>query len=89
VSPSRHELELVGEDGVIVVRDPFTIHNPGIELRRGDESEQIPIEPTNSYRLELDNVSGAIAGDEDLLLGREDALGQARAIEALYASAEG
>jgi D-xylose 1-dehydrogenase (NADP+, D-xylono-1,5-lactone-forming) len=86
VSPSRRELELVGEDGVLLVRDPFPIQSPGIELHRGGEIEQIPIEPANSYRLELDNVSAAIAGEEELLLGRDDAVGQARAIEALYAS---
>jgi hypothetical protein len=32
-------------------------------------------------------VSGAIRGEAPLLLGREDAKGQARAIETLYASA--
>ncbi len=88
VSPSRRELELVGEDGVLLVRDPFTIESPGIELRRGDDVERIEVDPANSYRLELDNVSGAITGDEELLLGREDAVGQASAIEALYDSAK-
>jgi hypothetical protein len=34
------------------------------------------------------NVSDAIRGAASLLLGRNDALGQARAIEALYRSAE-
>jgi hypothetical protein len=51
------------------------------------ESLPDPVEPANSYRLELENVSGAIRGRVPLLLGREDALGQARAIEALYRSA--
>ena len=88
VLPRRAELELAGEAGTIFVRDPWTIATPGFELRRGDEVEQIAVEPASSYRLELDNVSGAISGEEELLLGRDDALGQARAIEALYASAE-
>jgi xylose dehydrogenase (NAD/NADP) len=84
----RSELEVVGEAGSLFVPDPFHVHEPGIELRTGESVERIDIEPANSYRLELDNVSGAIRGEEPLLLGRDDAVGQARAIAALYRSAE-
>lgn len=88
VLPSRGELEIVGEEASLFVDDPFHARSPGIELRREDDStDRIVVERANSYRLELDNVSGAIRGEEPLLLGREDALGQARAIEALYRSA--
>jgi D-xylose 1-dehydrogenase (NADP+, D-xylono-1,5-lactone-forming) len=87
VLPARAELEVVGEDGSLFVGDPFHIRSPGIELRREDRTEQIPVAPANSYRLELENVSDAIHGEAPLLLGRADALGQARAIEALYRSA--
>jgi D-xylose 1-dehydrogenase (NADP+, D-xylono-1,5-lactone-forming) len=87
VLPARHELEVVGEEASLFVADPFHAHNPGIELRRADGSERIAVEPANSYRLELENVSDAIRGRAPLLLGREDALGQARAIEALHRSA--
>jgi xylose dehydrogenase (NAD/NADP) len=88
VFPRRAALELVGETSTIFVPDPFTIGEPGIELRRGDaEAEQIAIQPVNHYRLELENVSAAIRGERRLLLGREDAVGQARTIEALYQSA--
>ena len=88
VFPRRAGLELVGENGTIFVADPFSIAQTGIELQRGDvEPEQIAIEPANHYRLELENVSAAIRGEGQLLLGREDALDQARTIAALYASA--
>jgi xylose dehydrogenase (NAD/NADP) len=87
VLPSRAELEVVGEEASLFVTDPFQIRAPGIELRREDRTERIAVGPANSYRLELENVSGAIRGRVPLLLGREDALGQARAIEALYRSA--
>jgi D-xylose 1-dehydrogenase (NADP+, D-xylono-1,5-lactone-forming) len=87
VLPSRGELEVVGEEGSLFVDDPFHARAPGIELRRQDGTERIVVDRANSYRLELDNVSGAIRGEEPLLLGREDALGQARAIDALYRSA--
>jgi predicted dehydrogenase len=48
---------------------------------------QIPVGPADAYLLELDNVSGAIRGETELLLGRADAIGQARAMEALHRSA--
>ena len=43
----------------------------------------------DSYRLELENLSDAIRGEGELLLGREDAVAQARALEALHESATG
>ena len=46
------------------------------------------LEPVDSYRLELENLSAAIEGRAEPLLGREEAVGQARAIEALYRSAK-
>jgi predicted dehydrogenase len=39
------------------------------------------------YRLEVENISAAILGKGQPLLGRADALGQARTIDALYRSA--
>ncbi|HEY6584115.1 MAG TPA: Gfo/Idh/MocA family oxidoreductase, partial [Gaiellaceae bacterium] len=87
VVPRRAELELIGEDGSLFVTKPFVITEPGIELRRDGGVEQIVVEHVDSYLFELDNVSGAIGGDAPLLLGREDAVAQARTIEALYGSA--
>jgi D-xylose 1-dehydrogenase (NADP+, D-xylono-1,5-lactone-forming) len=88
VVPFRDELELVGEEGSLFVDDPFHIHVPGIELRRESGAEWIEVPQANSYRLELENVSDAIRGRAPLLLGRGDAVGQTRAIEALYNAAE-
>jgi predicted dehydrogenase len=42
----------------------------------------------DSYRLEVENMSAAIRGEAEPLLGRADAVGQARAIEALYRAAD-
>lgn len=84
----RDELEVVGDQASLFVDDPFHVHSPGIELRRDGEVRRIAVEPANSYRLELENVSGAIRGEAPLLLGRDDAVGQARVLEALYRSAE-
>ena len=88
VCDDRFDLEVVGEDASLHVGDPWHCLRPGIELRRGQDVELIEIPPANPYGLEADNLAAAIRGAERPLLGREDAVGQASAIEALYASAD-
>jgi predicted dehydrogenase len=88
VLPSRDELEAIGEEGSLFVDDPWHVREPAIELRRNGSVERIELEQTDSYGLELENLSDAIRGRADPLLGREDAVAQARVIEALYRSAE-
>jgi len=85
--PERDELEAVGSEGSVFVDDPWHARKPVLELRREGSVERIELEPQDSYRLELENVSDAIRGEGELLLGREDAVGQARALEALHRSA--
>jgi predicted dehydrogenase len=84
----RDELEVTGDEGSLFLDDPWHCLEPIIELRRADGVERIEVERVNSYRLEVENLSAAIRGEASPLLGRDDALGQARAIEALYAAAE-
>ncbi len=86
--PERDELEAIGSEGSLFLDDPWHCNEPVIEIRRADGIERIELEPVDSYRLELENLADAIAGVAPLLLGREDALGQARTIEALFRSAE-
>src|SRR2546423_12710584 len=76
--PDRDELEVIGSEGSLFLDDPWHAHEPVIELRRDGKVERIEIERENSYRLELENVSDAANGEAELLLGREDAIGQAR-----------
>ena len=87
VAPDRAALEVVGEEGSLVVGDPWHVRSPGIELLREGTAQTIPMERANSYRLELEDLCAAIRGEAAPLLGREDALGQARTIDALYRSA--
>ena len=82
--PNRDELEAIGSEGSLFLDDPWHCVNPEIELRRDGGVERIEIERQDSYRLELENVSDAIRGELELLLGREDALGQARTLAALH-----
>jgi predicted dehydrogenase len=83
----RDELEAIGSEGSLFLDDPWLCNETGFELRREDGVERIEVEQQDSYRLELENLSDAIRGEATPLLGREDALGQARALEALHASA--
>jgi xylose dehydrogenase (NAD/NADP) len=82
--PNRDELEAIGSEGSLLLDDPWHCNNPVIELRRDDGVERIELPHADSYRLELENLSDAIRGEAELLLGREDALGQARVLEALH-----
>jgi len=82
--PNRDELEAIGSEGSLFLDDPWHCVNPVIELRRDGEVERIELEPQDSYRLELENMSDAIRGEAELLLGREDAMGQARTLKALH-----
>jgi xylose dehydrogenase (NAD/NADP) len=87
VLPERDELEAIGEGGSLVLDDPWHCKRRVIELRTAGGVEEIAVEQADSYRLQLENMSDAIRGEAEPLLGRQDAVGQARAIEALYRSA--
>jgi predicted dehydrogenase len=85
--PDRDELEAIGSEGSLFLDDPWHCNAPVIELRRDGKTERIELERVDSYRLELENLSDVIRGEGELLLGRADAVGQARALEALHESA--
>jgi D-xylose 1-dehydrogenase (NADP+, D-xylono-1,5-lactone-forming) len=83
----RDELEVVGDEASLFLDDPWHCREPVIELRRGGTVDRIELQPADSYRLEAENLSAAIRGRGEPRLGRADAVGQARVIEALYAAA--
>lgn len=85
--PLRTELEAVGSEGSLRMPQPFVVDDVDLELRRGDDVEQLPRASANRYRLELENLSRAIRGEEEPLLDREESLAQARALQALLRSA--
>jgi xylose dehydrogenase (NAD/NADP) len=86
--PERDELEVIGTEGSLFLDDPWHCYVPVIELRREDGVERIELRPEDSYQLELENLSDAIRGETEPLLGAEDAIAQARALEALFRVAE-
>jgi D-xylose 1-dehydrogenase (NADP+, D-xylono-1,5-lactone-forming) len=86
---ARDELEVTGTDGVLWLDDPWHARSPAIELRRADGSvKRSVIEPRDPYACELEDFAAAVAGRYPPRFGREDAVAQARAIAAIYASAE-
>jgi predicted dehydrogenase len=87
--PGGSLLAAAGTEGSFALADPWHGNDAVIELRRADGSvERIEAGPANSYALELADFEAAVRGDGSPLLGRDDALGQARTIAALYTSAE-
>jgi xylose dehydrogenase (NAD/NADP) len=86
--PYRAGIEVVGETGTIVSRDPWHGQSPGVQVLRPDTApEDVPVEAANPYARELDDFAAAARGGRAPRLGRDDAVGQARVIEALYESA--
>ena len=85
---ARHELEVVGTEGSLRVADPWHSLRQGITVLAADGStEEVALEAANPYACELRDLAAAVAGEREPLLGRADAVGQARVIEALYESA--
>jgi predicted dehydrogenase len=87
--PGHQHLEALGTDGTLVVQAPWRPDFGGdVLLDRGGSVELIDVPEADSYQLELEDLAAAVRGEREPLLGRDDALGQARTIERLYASAE-
>ncbi len=81
--PQGAALEAIGSEGRLVVVDPVRCRDPHVELN----GRRIDVEDVDRYFLQVENFSAAVRGDAGPLLGRADAIGQVRAIEALYRSA--
>jgi D-xylose 1-dehydrogenase (NADP+, D-xylono-1,5-lactone-forming) len=87
-SAVRDELEVVGSEGSLFLDDPWHSRVPVIEVRGPEGSvERVEAEHEDPYACELRDLAAAAAGERPPLLGRDDALGQARTIAALYESA--
>jgi len=89
--PSRQSLEAVGEEAALRLDAPWRADwGVRVTLRRGREpAERLEVEPGDMFVLELANFAAAAQRRAPQLLGREDALGQARTLDALYRAAEG
>ena len=86
--PGGAYLSAVGTDGVVFLGDPWHAKDPVIELRRDGETERIEVGRGRLLRARARRLRRRGGGERAPLLGRADALGQARTIAALYQSAE-
>lgn len=86
--PRTERLEAVGTLGTIALNDPWHAVEPIVELITESGAEEFDCgQPYSNYLLEMRNFEAAVASEDKPLLGREDAVAQARVLEALYASA--
>ena len=86
--PPLGAIEVVGAGGILVAEDPWHGVSPRLTLTRpGAAPEEVAVTAANPYGLELEDFSRAVRDGRTPRLGRDDALGQARAIELLYAAA--
>ena len=84
----RSALEVVGDAGSLFLSDPWHSRAPGIELRRPGGTEAVDVAAADPYACELEDLAAAVRGERPHPFGRADAVGQARAIAALYRAAE-
>jgi predicted dehydrogenase len=85
--PDRAGLEAVCSEGVIRVLDPWHGIKPVVEIERGDDVEREEIDNPNQYGSELADLARVVENGGSTLLGREDAVGQARALRMLIEAA--
>jgi D-xylose 1-dehydrogenase (NADP+, D-xylono-1,5-lactone-forming) len=81
--PPQARLEAIGSKASVVVPEPWSARDPHLEVN----GERIDVADADRYQLQLENFAAAADGEAEPLLGRDDSLGQARAIEGLYRSA--
>ena len=81
--PYEGALEAIGSERSVLVPEPWLCRDPHLEV----DGERIDVQDADRYQLQLENFAAATRGNAQPLLGREDAVAQARVIEALYRSA--
>jgi D-xylose 1-dehydrogenase (NADP+, D-xylono-1,5-lactone-forming) len=83
-------LEAIGTEGSALLLDPWQA-DPATFVRNGEVVSTWHADDPNPmevpYCYEFENFSAAVRGSADVLLGRDDAAGQARVLGALYESA--
>lgn len=87
--PDRSHLEVVGSLGSITVSDPWHCADPRLTvILQGEAPRDAPTSRADSYELELEEFGKAVRVEPNKLLGRDDALGQARTVDALFRAAD-
>lgn len=82
-------LQVVGQHGTVTLQDPWHGRSPGLVLATESGVQEIAIAVVDPYRLEVENFCAAVRGEAPLLIGPDEIVAQAAAMQALYAAAEG
>jgi xylose dehydrogenase (NAD/NADP) len=82
------ELHVDCEAGSVFLDDPWRGVEPVMAVKTPLDTREIREPAIDPYQAEVENLSRAARGLEPPFLGREDAVAQARTIDALYRSAE-
>jgi xylose dehydrogenase (NAD/NADP) len=86
--PHYERMDVVGDQGWLLVDAPWRSEGEGeLLLRHVDHLQRFDVPATGAFRLELENFAAAAAHESAPLIDREDSVGQAWTIEALYRSA--
>jgi xylose dehydrogenase (NAD/NADP) len=82
--PLGSGLHVVGSEASLEIDDPWFGVLPGIRVRAADGTvQEVAVQTVDPYRAELEDFAGAIAGTHDPRIGRAEAVGQARTLQAL------
>ena len=88
VRPRYQRLDVVGDEAFLLVDTPWRARGEGeLLLRQGEHLSRIEVPEADGNVLELQDFVDAVRLRRPPLLTREDAVGQARVIDALYHSA--
>jgi D-xylose 1-dehydrogenase (NADP+, D-xylono-1,5-lactone-forming) len=85
--PLRNTLTVVGTSAALFVTDPWHCRGGPMYIYRGEQTQQITPPAGDPYRLELEAFARAVAGETISAFARDEALMQARLLEAFYESA--
>jgi xylose dehydrogenase (NAD/NADP) len=86
--PRRDGVEIVGEEGVITVPDPWRCEAAAFTIRTRQRVDTVTTPRVDAYRHEFEVVSRAIRAGPAIPFGRDDAIAQAATIAALHRAAE-
>ena len=85
--PERAGLRVVGSEATLEVDDPWFGLQPEIRVRAPDGSvETVEAARADPYRAQLEDLAGALASRGAPRVGREEAVGQARTLQALLSA---
>ncbi|MPY87106.1 MAG: gfo/Idh/MocA family oxidoreductase [Luteitalea sp.] len=87
-APFRTEMQVIGSEGVLDVPRPF---KPGptevIIIRRGDEVNEVPIEGSSLYQLQVDDLRRAVREGTAARVSASESRGNVASVVALYEAA--